>query len=97
MKIPQISVFLENKAGRLAHITQVLRDAGVNILALSLAALVLFGGEAIRGFAVVMLCGVVICTYSAIFVSTPVLIYLGLQLSGARSAAGRAGVPQPAE
>jgi len=37
MKIPQISVFLENKAGRLAHITQVLRDAGVNILALSLA------------------------------------------------------------
>lgn len=37
MKIPQISVFLENKAGRLAHITRVLRDADVNILALSLA------------------------------------------------------------
>ena len=37
MKIPQISVFLENKAGRLAHITRVLRDAKVNILALSLA------------------------------------------------------------
>lgn len=37
MKIPQISVFLENKAGRLAHVTRVLRDAHVNILALSLA------------------------------------------------------------
>lgn len=37
MKIPQISVFLENRAGRLAHITRVLRDAKVNILALSLA------------------------------------------------------------
>ena len=64
---------------------------------LSLLALVLFGGEAIEGFALVMLCGVVICTYSAIFVSTPVLIYLGLMLSGARAAAERSGVPQPAE
>ncbi|MCJ2054403.1 protein translocase subunit SecF [Methylobacterium sp. J-070] len=64
---------------------------------LSLLALVLFGGEAIKGFAVVMLCGVVICTYSAIFISTPVLIYLGLMLSGARAAAERSGVPQPAE
>ncbi|KAB1074256.1 protein translocase subunit SecF [Methylobacterium planeticum] len=66
--------------------------------ALSLTALVLFGGEAIRGFAVVMLCGVVICTYSAIFVSTPVLIYLGLMLSGAKSAAReRGGLAQAAE
>jgi hypothetical protein len=37
MKISQISVFLENKSGRLAHITRVLREADVNILALSLA------------------------------------------------------------
>jgi hypothetical protein len=37
MKIPQISVFLENKSGRLAHITRVLRGADINILALSLA------------------------------------------------------------
>jgi hypothetical protein len=37
MKIKQISIFLENKAGRLAHVTGVLNDAGVNILALSLA------------------------------------------------------------
>jgi len=65
--------------------------------ALSLLALVLFGGEAIKGFATVMLCGVLICTYSAIFISTPVLIYLGLMLSGARAASERSGVPQPAE
>lgn len=65
--------------------------------ALSLLALVLFGGEAIKGFAVVMLCGVLICTYSAIFISTPVLIYLGLMLSGARAASERSGIPQPAE
>jgi preprotein translocase subunit SecF len=46
---------------------------------LSLLALVVFGGEAIEDFAVVMLVGIVICTYSAIFVSSPSLIYLGLR------------------
>jgi hypothetical protein len=33
----QISVFLENKSGRLAHVTKVLGDAGINIRALSIA------------------------------------------------------------
>lgn len=33
----QISVFLENKAGRLAHVTRVLGNAGINIRALSIA------------------------------------------------------------
>jgi hypothetical protein len=33
----QISVFLENKAGRLAHVTRVLGDAQINIRALSIA------------------------------------------------------------
>ena len=39
----------------------------------------LFGGQAIEGFAQVMLYGVVICTYSAIFISSPMLIYIGLR------------------
>ncbi|MBB5765177.1 preprotein translocase subunit SecF [Methylorubrum rhodesianum] len=64
---------------------------------LSLVALVLFGGEAIKGFAVVMLCGVMICTYSAIFVSTPALIYIGLRLSGAKASQRESGLPQAAE
>ena len=33
----QISVFLENKEGRLAHVTRVLAKAGINIRALSVA------------------------------------------------------------
>jgi hypothetical protein len=33
----QISVFLENKAGRLSHVTRVLGDSGINIRALSIA------------------------------------------------------------
>jgi len=37
MRTEQISVFLENRAGRLAEVTRVLAEAGVNIRALSLA------------------------------------------------------------
>jgi hypothetical protein len=37
MKVEQISVFIENKSGRLAEVAGVLGGAGVNIRALSLA------------------------------------------------------------
>lgn len=37
MKVQQISIFIENKSGRLAEVTRILADAGVNIRALSLA------------------------------------------------------------
>ncbi len=37
MKVEQISIFIENKSGRLAEVTHVLGSAGVNIRALSLA------------------------------------------------------------
>jgi len=37
MRVKQISIFLENKSGRLAEVTGILSDAGVNIRALSLA------------------------------------------------------------
>jgi hypothetical protein len=37
MKVEQISIFIENKSGRLAEVTRTLGDAGVNIRALSLA------------------------------------------------------------
>lgn len=42
-KVEQISIFMENKAGRMAQITRVLGDAGVNILSLSLADTADFG------------------------------------------------------
>lgn len=37
MKVDQLSIFLENRAGRLAEVTKVLSDNGINIRALSLA------------------------------------------------------------
>lgn len=43
MKVEQISVFLENKSGRLADVTDVLAKGGLNIRALSLADTTDFG------------------------------------------------------
>jgi len=43
MKVEQISIFLENKSGRLAEVTRILGEAGVNIRALSLADTTDFG------------------------------------------------------
>ncbi len=37
MKVDQLSIFLENRAGRLAEVTRILTESGVNIRALSLA------------------------------------------------------------
>jgi hypothetical protein len=43
MKVEQISIFLENKSGRLAEVTTLLSEGGVNIRALSLADTADFG------------------------------------------------------
>lgn len=43
MLATQISIFIENKEGRLAEVTAILRDANVNIRALSLADTTDFG------------------------------------------------------
>jgi hypothetical protein len=43
MKLHQLSVFLENKPGHLSHVCGVLREAGVNIITLSLADTEQFG------------------------------------------------------
>ena len=37
MKVEQISIFIENKSGRLAEISRILCESGINIRALSLA------------------------------------------------------------
>jgi len=43
MEIKQISVFLENNAGRLGEVTRVLAQAGINIRAISIADTADFG------------------------------------------------------
>ncbi|MBL1420302.1 MAG: protein translocase subunit SecF [Alphaproteobacteria bacterium] len=46
---------------------------------LALMALVLFGGEVIKGLSLAMIWGVIIGTYSSIFVASPILLALGVK------------------
>lgn len=46
---------------------------------IALIALWVFGGEVIRGFVDALMFGILIGTYSSVFVASPVLIYLGLR------------------
>lgn len=62
---------------------------------LALLALVLFAGPVIESFSYAMMFGVVIGTYSSIFIAAPVLIYLGVKVSGEQAAAAEAKTPAP--
>lgn len=53
---------------------------------LALVALYFLGGEVIRSFTAAMLFGIVIGTYSSIFIAAPILIYLGVK-TGAKDPA----------
>jgi len=46
--------------------------------------LYLFGGEIIRGFSFTLLVGIVVGTYSSIFVASPILMWLGFSVSDFR-------------
>jgi preprotein translocase subunit SecF len=46
--------------------------------------LFLFGGEIIHGFSFTLLVGVVVGTYSSIFVASPILMWLGFSVTGFR-------------
>ncbi len=46
--------------------------------------LFLFGGEIINGFSFTLLVGIVVGTYSSIFVASPILMWLGFSVSGFR-------------
>jgi len=62
-----------------------------------LVALLVFGGEVIRNFNVAMLLGVLIGTYSSIFIAAPLLGYLGIRrdwTSGAPAGARKGGGPK---
>lgn len=64
---------------------------------LAVLALLLLGGEVIRPFAIAMTVGIVVGTYSSIYVAAPVLLYLERRGAAAVAAAPAGGeVPRPA-
>jgi preprotein translocase subunit SecF len=60
-----------------ATLSRTVLTAGTALLALS--ALYIFGGAVIKGIVGALIWGVVVGTYSSIFVATPMLIYMGLK------------------
>jgi preprotein translocase SecF subunit len=68
----------------------------VSTVALAVLSLLIFGGEVLRGFSIAMLWGIVIGTYSSLFIAAPILYYIRPKHSGpARTAA--AETPEEAE
>jgi preprotein translocase subunit SecF len=48
----------------------------VSTVALAVLSLLFLGGEVLRGFSIAMLWGVVIGTYSSLFIAAPVIYYV---------------------
>ncbi len=61
----------------------------------ALAALYLFGGEVIRGFTFTMIWGVIVGTYSSVFIAAPILVWLGARLFNEDEAKARAEAARP--
>src|SRR5690606_16664106 len=57
---------------------------------LAVVALAIFGGDVLRGFSYTILFGLVVGTYSSIFIAAPILVYLGLKQGGEVAAPAQA-------
>jgi len=63
---------------------------------LTALALFLFGGQVLNGFAFALVCGIIVGTYSSVFVASPILIFWHNFLEGRkRSARGGSSVAAP--
>ncbi len=60
-----------------AVLPRTIMTATTNLLAVT--ALAVLGGHVIRSFSLAMMWGIVVATYSSIFICSPMLIYLGLR------------------
>lgn len=77
MTVKQISIFLENKPGRLARICKTLADAGINIATLSLADTADFGivrmivDDHVRGCGILRDAGFAVSETDVVMVTVP--------------------------
>lgn len=61
---------------------------------LALVALYAFGGEVIRGFVVALIWGIIIGTYSSVFVASPLLLYMNLRENVEPAKSGEPGTAE---
>ncbi|HUB96473.1 MAG TPA: protein translocase subunit SecF [Stellaceae bacterium] len=69
----------------------------VSTVALAVLSLLLFGGEVLRGFSIAMLWGIVIGTYSSLFIAAPLLLYIRPKHSGSARTARATSAAAEAE
>jgi preprotein translocase subunit SecF len=69
----------------------------VSTVALATASLLVFGGEVLRGFSIAMLWGIVVGTYSSLFIAAPLLYYIRPKRGAEAKAAAPAGAEHPAQ
>ena len=72
MEIPELLNLSVNST-----LSRTLLTAGTTIVAL--ASLILLGGGVIQSFSMAVLFGVVIGTYSSIYVASPILVYMKIR------------------
>src|SRR5271170_2778914 len=63
----------------------------VSTVALAVGSLLVFGGEVLRGFSIAMLWGIVVGTYSSLFIAAPLLYYIRPKRSAQGAVAEAAG------
>ena len=61
-----------------------------------LSLLLLFGGEVLRGFSIAMLWGIVVGTYSSLFIAAPLLYYIRPKRGGVNEGGNTAITTTPA-
>ena len=66
----------------------------VSTTALAVLSLLIFGGEVLRGFSIAMLWGIVIGTYSSLFIAAPLLFYIRPRRSGSAKEAEAASAAE---
>src|SRR5262249_3218783 len=72
----------------------------VSTVALAVLSLLFLGGQVLRGFSIAMLWGIVIGTYSSLFIAAPILYYVrphrsAIARSSGAAQAGAPGAPAP--
>jgi preprotein translocase subunit SecF len=65
----------------------------VSTVALAVLSLLIFGGEVLKGFSIAMLWGIVIGTYSSLFIAAPIVYYIQPNRRAAAREAGRPAAP----
>ncbi|MEQ1931290.1 MAG: protein translocase subunit SecF [Parvularculaceae bacterium] len=72
-------------------LTRTVVTGGTSVLALG--ALVIFGGEVLRGFCFAIMFGIVIGTYSSLFVAAPFLLLTGVKRDWSRASVAATATP----